>query len=111
VDIEIIAKALKELGHPTRLRVFKTVVRAGVQGVAVGSLQESLGIPGSTLSHHISSLSSAGLINQRREGRVLYCVAQYEQLQNVIGFLQDECCADDATHTEKMTLADFQANQ
>ncbi|WP_438465318.1 ArsR/SmtB family transcription factor [Marinomonas sp. PE14-40] len=111
MDIEIIAKALKELGHPTRLTVFKTVVRAGIQGVAVGSLQESLGIPGSTLSHHISSLASAGLINQRREGRVLYCVAQYQQLQNVIGFLQDECCADDTSNTQNMTLADFQANQ
>ena len=95
MDIEIAAKALKELGHVTRLRIFKAVVRAGKKGVAVGVIQEQLQIPGSTLSHHISSLMAAGLIAQRREGRVLYCVAQYEQLDAVIGFVQDECCIDE----------------
>lgn len=96
MDIDVIAKALKELGHPTRLKIYQSVVRAGYQGIAVGGLQERLAIPGSTLSHHISSLASAGLISQRREGRILYCVAEFAQLENVIGFLQDECCADEA---------------
>ena len=66
MEIEIIAKALKELGHPTRLVIYKSVIKAGFQGIAVGSLQSKLEIPGSTLSHHISSLISAGLISQRR---------------------------------------------
>ncbi|PQJ84989.1 ArsR/SmtB family transcription factor [Aliivibrio sifiae] len=95
MDIEVIAKALKELGHPTRLAIFKQVVRAGHQGAAVGSIQEQLGIPGSTLSHHLSGLVSAGLVSQRREGRILFCVAEYENLTSVIGFLQDECCFDE----------------
>jgi len=95
MDIDIIAKALKELGHPTRLAIFKSIIRAGYQGIAVGGLQAQLSIPGSTLSHHISSLASAGLLSQRREGRTLYCVAEYEKLQSVIGFLQDECCIDE----------------
>ncbi|MCG3728138.1 ArsR/SmtB family transcription factor [Vibrio cincinnatiensis] len=95
MDIETIAKALKELGHPTRLVIYKTVVKAGYQGVAVGQIQERLAIPNSTLSHHISALISAGLITQRREGRTLYCVAEYQNLQTVIGYLQDECCSDE----------------
>lgn len=95
MEIEIAAKALKELGHPTRLRIFKRVVKAGLQGISVGNIQDSLNIPGSTLSHHVSSLASAGLISQRREGRTLYCVAEYSQLKGVIDFLQDECCADE----------------
>lgn len=94
MEIEAVAKALKELGHPTRLVIYKTVVKAGYQGIAVGGLQEKLAIPGSTLSHHISSLVSAGLISQRRESRTLYCIAKYHVLQSVIGFLQDECCVD-----------------
>ncbi|GGK32476.1 MULTISPECIES: ArsR/SmtB family transcription factor [Aliivibrio] len=97
MDIEIIAKALKELGHPTRLAIYKGVVRAGYQGIAVGGLQEKLNIPGSTLSHHVSGLVSAGLITQRREGRTLFCVAEYEKLTSVIDFLQDECCFDEAS--------------
>jgi DNA-binding transcriptional ArsR family regulator len=95
VDIDIVAKALKELGHPTRLAIYKIVVRAGYQGVAVGTVQEKLDIPGSTLSHHVSGLASAGLISQRREGRTLYCVAEYDKLTSVIGFLQEECCFDE----------------
>ncbi|KAA8681707.1 metalloregulator ArsR/SmtB family transcription factor [Vibrio gigantis] len=95
MDLEVVAKALKELGHPIRLSIYKSVVKAGYQGIAVGGLQEELNIPGSTLSHHISSLASAGLISQRREGRTLFCVAEYECLEGVIGFLQDECCANE----------------
>lgn len=95
MNVEHIAKALKELGHPTRLQIFRSVVRAGYSGIAVGKIQEKLNIPNSTLSHHISSLISAGLISQRRESRTLYCIAEYETLQEVIGFLQDECCADE----------------
>ena len=59
-SINEMAKAFKELGHPTRLMVFKAVVKAGFQGVAVGKIQEQLAIPGSTLSHHVSCLASAG---------------------------------------------------
>ncbi len=78
MNLEVVAKALKELGHPIRLSIYKSVVKAGYQGIAVGGLQEELGIPGSTLSHHISSLASAGLISQRREGRTLFCVSENE---------------------------------
>jgi len=94
VDIEVAAKALKELGHPTRLMIFKRLVKAGHQGLAVGALQDELGIPNSTLSHHVSSLVSANLLSQKREGRTLYCQPDYDHLQAVINFLQEECCTD-----------------
>jgi DNA-binding transcriptional ArsR family regulator len=95
MEIDEIAKALKELGHPTRLSIYKRVVKAGLPGIPVGKIQEQLDIPGSTLSHHISSLASAGLISQRRESRTLFCVAEYQCLTRVIQFLQDECCEDE----------------
>ncbi|MCL1036308.1 metalloregulator ArsR/SmtB family transcription factor [Shewanella submarina] len=98
-QVEDIAKALKELGHPIRLSIFRRLVRSGHQGLAVGNLQEELGIPGSTLSHHIASLMSAGLLSQRREGRVLYCVPEYDRLNAVIDFLQEECCQDECAPT------------
>lgn len=98
MNLEETAKAFKELGHPVRLQIFKRLVKSGYEGIPVGKIQEELGIPGSTLSHHLSSLSSANLINQRREGRTLYCVAKYEQLLSVINFLQEECCFDDPNY-------------
>ncbi|WP_394130817.1 ArsR/SmtB family transcription factor [Shewanella maritima] len=96
MELETVAKALKELGHPTRLMIYKTIVRAGHQGTPVGGLQQKLAIPGSTLSHHITGLVSAGLLKQRREGRTLFCIAQYDQLQQVMDFLVDECCLDES---------------
>ncbi len=94
MDLEIAAKALKELGHPTRLAIFKRLVKAGPEGLAVGALQEELDVPNSTLSHHVSSLVSAQLLSQNRQGRTLYCRPDYDHLQAVIDFLQEECCVD-----------------
>jgi len=94
METENVAKALKELGHPTRLSIFKRLVKSGFQGITVGELQDELAIPGSTLSHHISSLLSAGLIKQRREGRKLFCVVEFQHFMSVIIFLQKECCID-----------------
>ncbi|WDE08867.1 helix-turn-helix transcriptional regulator [Thalassomonas viridans] len=105
MEIEVIAKALKELGHPKRLSIFKRLVKCGFQGLTVGQLQKELNIPGSTLSHHISSLVSADLVKQRREGTTLYCVANYKQLTQVTSFLQEECCFDDELSEEQHSLS------
>lgn len=94
MDIETVASALKELGHPTRLGIYKRLVKAGEDGLPVGELQKDLDVPPSTLSHHISALVSVGLLKQTREGRILHCTAQYEVLNDIIVFLMEECCLD-----------------
>lgn len=86
------AAQLAELGHPTRLGIFRVLVRAGRQGVAVGDIQQALDIPNSTLSHHLSRMSKVGLMEQRREGRTLYCVLQFGIVEALLGFLYSECC-------------------
>lgn len=91
-NIDSAAKMLAELGHATRLSIFRYLVKGGRNGVPVGEIQAALEVPGSTLSHHITRLVSVGLVIQRREGRTLYCVPQYDALDGLIDFLQDECC-------------------
>ncbi len=86
------ARCLEKLGNPTRLEIFRLLVRAGPAGAPVGEIQERLNIPGSTLSHHISHLVNAGLINQEREGRVLRCTPNFDLMNEVIRFLTKECC-------------------
>ncbi len=98
MDIQSVAPVLKELGSTVRLTIYMQVVRAGRQGVPVGDIQQAISIPNSTLSHHISGLVKSGLISQRREGRVLYCVAEYQQLDSVISFLTENCCIDESRY-------------
>ncbi len=83
MEIEMIAKRLAELGNTTRLSIFRYLVKVGDQGAPVGHIQKEIGIPGSTLSHHINRLVSVGLIRQVRESRILYCVPQYKALTDV----------------------------
>ncbi len=90
------ATALESLGNETRLAIFRSLVRAGTNGLPVGGLKTKLEIPGSTLSHHLSHLVAAGLVSQSREGRVLRCQAEFNTMNDLLGYLTDECCADDA---------------
>jgi ArsR family transcriptional regulator len=92
MEHEDAAKRLCELGNTTRLSIFRYLIKVGTDGVPVGQIQKALGIPGSTLSHHISRMVSVGLIRQNRESRTLYCTAQYDALRELIDFLKSECC-------------------
>ena len=80
------------LGHPTRLTVYRALVQAGDDGAAMGTLQETLGIPASTLSHHVQALVYAGLVHQERRGRTLITRADYVAMRGLIDFLTDDCC-------------------
>ena len=94
MEHELAAKMLAELGHSTRLSIFRYLVKVGMEGAPVGQIQAKLGIPGSTLSHHINRLMSVGLIHQIRESRTLYCVPQFTALKELIEFLLAECCSE-----------------
>jgi len=88
------AEVLGQLGNETRLRIVRLLVRAGGEGLPVGTLQGHLDIPASTLSHHVRYLKQAGLIDQERVGTTLYCSMRYDTMEAVIAFLTDQCCAD-----------------
>ena len=86
------ADCFAALGHPTRLAIYRALVRAGDDGAPVGALQDALGVPASTLTHHIKTLAGAGLVEQQRDGRVLTTRADYGQMRNLISFLTEDCC-------------------
>ncbi len=94
MKLELAASQLESLGNPTRLRLYRRLVRAGHDGLPVGGLQQSLDIPASTLSHHCKKLVEAGLVSQERQGTTLICRANYTAMNALIGYLADECCAD-----------------
>jgi ArsR family transcriptional regulator, arsenate/arsenite/antimonite-responsive transcriptional repressor len=94
MKLEKAAKQLEALGNPTRLQIYRALVRAGDAGLPVGRLQEKLGIAASTLSHHLHRLILTGLMTQERQATTLICRANYPAMDSLLGFLADECCAD-----------------
>jgi ArsR family transcriptional regulator len=94
MKVEKAAKQLEALGNPTRLQVYRILVRAGDGGLPVGRLQDKLGIAASTLSHHLHRLILTGLVTQERQATTLICRANYPAMNGLVGFLVDECCQD-----------------
>ena len=92
MDHQGVADCLCELGHPTRLQIYRALVQASPAGLPVQDIQQRLEIPASTLSHHISRLVQVNLLQQVREGRVLRCFAVPESLESVMEYLSAECC-------------------
>jgi DNA-binding transcriptional ArsR family regulator len=88
------AARLEALGNPTRLKIYRILVRAGEEGMPVGRLQDRLEIAASTLSHHLKSLVAVGLVTQTREGTTLVCHTNYDLMRGLIDYMVEECCAE-----------------
>ena len=80
------------IGSEARLRIVQLLLTAHPVGMVVGDIQAELGIPGSTLSHHLDKLKSEGLVRVRRESTFLWYTANTEVLEELLGFLYNECC-------------------
>lgn len=89
------AKAIDALGalaQEHRLALFRLLVQAGENGMSAGSLAGALSVPNSSLSFHLAHLSRAGLIGQRRDGRSLIYTANYTAMNELVGYLMENCC-------------------
>lgn len=88
------AARLEALGNPTRLRIYRALVKAGDGGMSVGKLQMKLDVAASTLSHHLKTMLIVDLISQERQATTLICRANYDVMRSLVGFLVEECCAE-----------------
>ncbi len=91
-QLETQAAALAALGHPMRLAILRCLVQGPEEGTPAGECQESLGIPASTLSHHLATLSEAGLILAERRGTFLHDRVQFQRLRELTDFVWKDCC-------------------
>src|SRR5580700_5602613 len=80
------------MGTEPRLRIMQLLLSAHPGGLVVGDIQSELGIPNSTLSHHLEKLKNEELVKVRRESTFLWYTANTEALQELLGFLYAECC-------------------
>ncbi len=99
------AAHLEALGNPTRLKIYRALIRAGGAGMPVGRLQDRLKIAPSTLSHHIKALVVVGLVNQVREATTLVCHANYDVMRGLVDFLVAECCSGVSESKDEKTAA------
>ena len=96
MKVDDAAARLEALGNPTRLKIYRALVRAGEAGMVVGKLQAKLDIAASTLSHHLKTLMAVGLVTQERKNTSLICRANYPVMRSLTDFLVAECCVETA---------------
>jgi ArsR family transcriptional regulator len=94
-DTELVARfadMLSAMGTEPRLRIVRLLLAAHPEGMVVGDIGTELGIPSSTLSHHLEKLKNEALVKVTREGTFLWYSANTVALQELLGFLYAECC-------------------
>jgi ArsR family transcriptional regulator, arsenate/arsenite/antimonite-responsive transcriptional repressor / arsenate reductase (thioredoxin) len=95
--------ALAALGQPTRLEVFRLLMRKEPEGFPAGAIAETIGCPHNTLSSHLSILARSGLVQDTRDGRSIVYRADVEGIRALIGFVITDCCEG---HPELCNLED-----
>src|SRR5690348_14368133 len=85
--------SLKALAHAHRLEIYRLLVQAGPDGATVGTLQGQTRHAAATLTNHLNALRRAGLIADRRDGRNIWCCADYTRMNGLLAYLTENCCA------------------
>lgn len=91
-EITRFADMMSAMGAGPRLRIMRILLSAHPDGMVVGDIGAELGIPASTLSHHLEKLKHEELVKVQREGTYLRYSANAEALKELLGFLYAECC-------------------
>ena len=89
---KVAVASLAALAQGMRLRIFRTLVGAGPQGLTPGALSATLDVPASTLSFHLKELLHSGLVSQERDGRHLIYRPSLEQMNGLLTYLTAHCC-------------------
>ena len=84
--------ALAALAQESRLDIYRLLVQAGSDGLAVGQIAEQLGLPSATLAFHLKELKNAGLATFTRNGRSLIYAAVYPTMNALLEYLTENCC-------------------
>ena len=84
--------ALGALAHAQRLRVFRSLVVAGPEGLTPSVLADQLDVARNTLSFHLKELAHAGLVTSEPRGRHLIYRASFVRMNALLAYLTEHCC-------------------
>jgi ArsR family transcriptional regulator len=88
-----VVAALAALAQDNRLDVFRLLVQSGPEGTPAGAVATALGLAPNTLTFHFDRLRAAELVTVRREGRSMIYAARFDTMNELLGFLTENCCA------------------
>jgi DNA-binding transcriptional ArsR family regulator len=94
--------ALAALAQPTRLAIFRLLIKHEPVGITAGVIADTIGAPHNTLSSHLAILVRAGLLRSSREGRTIIYRTDVEGMQSLLSFMVNDCCDG---HPELCNLA------
>ncbi|WP_199048659.1 MULTISPECIES: metalloregulator ArsR/SmtB family transcription factor [unclassified Dyella] len=83
---------LSALAQESRLAVYRLLVEHAPDGLAASVIAERLGLANATLSFHLKELVHAGLITSRQESRFIYYSPILEVMNELVGYLTENCC-------------------
>jgi ArsR family transcriptional regulator, arsenate/arsenite/antimonite-responsive transcriptional repressor len=91
-----VIEALGALAHEYRLAIFRLLIERGPDGLPAGAIGERVGLVPSSLTFHLQALKHAGLIRQLRASRQLIYSADFDAMNELVGYLTDQCCVASA---------------
>jgi DNA-binding transcriptional ArsR family regulator len=92
MDDEAVILGLAGLAQPTRLALFRLLVRHTPEGLAAGEIARQLAVPHNTLSAHLGVLTRAGLVHGERRSRSIVYRADLDRLRALNLYLLRDCC-------------------
>ena len=97
--------ALGALAHAQRLRVFRSLVVAGPEGLTPSVLADQLDVARNALSFHLKELAHAGLVTIEQQGRNLIYRADFAHMNGLLGYLTEHCCQSGVCEANESTRA------
>lgn len=95
MDQSSVVASLGALAQESRLAIYRDLVEAGPKGLSVGEIGADLDVAPATLSFHLKELLNAGLISARQDGRYIFYSARFDRMNELVGYLTENCCARD----------------
>jgi DNA-binding transcriptional ArsR family regulator len=89
-------RSLSALAHEHRLAIYRLLMKQGPEGLPAGVIGNRVGLSPSSLTFHLQALRRAGLVEQVRRGRQIFYSADFSAMNELVGYLTDECCVESA---------------